>query len=69
MGLLIGLLVVILFLKLFVNISVGFFKLLLGLFVVVAAFTIIPIGLALIVPFIIIVALLSFAGLILRLIF
>jgi hypothetical protein len=72
MGLLIGLLCVILFFKLFVGISVGLFKLLIGLFVVVALFTIAPIGLALVglmIPVLVIAAFIGIIGFLLKVIF
>lgn len=72
MGLLIGLLLLILFLKIFVGIGVGLFKLLLGIFFVVVIFTLAPIGLlavGFLVPIVVLVAVFSVIGFILKLIF
>lgn len=72
MGFIIGLLLLILFLKVFVGIGVGIFKLLLGVLFVVILFTIAPLGflaIGLIVPVIILVAIFSIIGFILKLIF
>ena len=72
MELLIGLLLVILFLKIFVGIGVGLFKLLIGLLAVVFFITIAPLGLLAIgflIPLFIIVAIFSVIGFILKLIF
>ena len=72
MGFLIGLVLVILFLKLFVGIGVGLFKLLLGLLFVVVIFTLAPIGLLAIgflVPIFILLAIVGIVGFVLKLIF
>lgn len=72
MGLLITLLLVVLFFRVFVGISVGLFKLLLGIVVVLTLLSIAPIGLALVgllVPILLLVALFSVVGFVLRMIF
>ncbi|MCH4886601.1 hypothetical protein EZV73_03425 [Acidaminobacter sp. JC074] len=69
MGFLITLLVVILFLKLFVGISVGLFRLLLGILAVAVVIALIPVGLALLVPIAIFGAFLACVGFVLKLIF
>lgn len=72
MGFLFGLLLLVLFFRVFVGLSVGLFKLLIGLIVVIALFTIAPFGLlvlGLIVPLLILGAFLAVIGFVLKTIF
>lgn len=72
MEIIIGLLIIILFLKIFVGISVGLFKLLMWLFFAIVIITIAPLGIlaiGFILPIIILATLLSLVGFILKILF
>ena len=72
MEFILGLLILILFLKVFVGISVGLFKLLIGALGILMLIVIAPIGfvaVGLLLPILIIGILLTFVGLILKVLF
>ncbi len=69
MSFIFGLLIVVLFLKLFVGISVGLFKLLMGAVVILAVLALLPIGIAVLTFFIPIIIVFSIIGFALKVLF
>jgi hypothetical protein len=69
MGFLVTLLLVVLFFRLFLGISVGLFKLLLGVVVFIGVLTLLPLALGLLIPIILVAVLFSIVGFVLKLIF